>query len=127
MFTVFKKVLSPKADFTDDDITKVSDFVFTRWLSGNAGTLQIAQMFNLYSKIPTDVKLKVAQKIINGKIRYIPYPKSEKTEISENLKMISEFFTISMEKAKLYYEFISEQDMKYIKDCVESKYKELIR
>ena len=121
MFNVFKKVLDTKSVFTDEDINKVSDFVFCRWLEGNYGTLQIAQMFNVYSNIPKDVKLKVAKKIINGRIKFIPYIKSEKNS-EDNLSYISEYFNISLQKAKMYSEFISKEDLAYITDCINRKH-----
>lgn len=113
MFNVFKKVLNTKAEFTDEDISKVSDFVFCRWLSGNSGTLQIAQMFNYYYNIPIELKLKVAQKIINGRLKFIPYPKSIKND-DKDIENVSKFFNVSLNKAKMYMEFISDDEMKYI-------------
>lgn len=113
MFNVFKKVLNTKAEFTDEDISKVSDFVFCRWLSGNSGTLQIAQMFNYYYDIPIELKLKVAQKIINGRLKFIPYPKSIKND-DKDIENVSKFFNVSLNKAKMYMEFISDDEMKYI-------------
>lgn len=121
MFTVFKKITNPKAEITDEDVGKVSDYVMCRWLSGNAGTLQLAQMFNVYHKIPLEVKIKVAQKMINGRVRYIPYPKSAKADEDENIDLLCEYFTISKAKAKMYLEFISEEDLKHIKSSLESK------
>lgn len=121
MFNTFKKVLNNQ-NLEPEDISKVSDYVFCRWLTGNPGTLQIAQMFNLYANIPLDLKLKVAQKIINGRIRYIPYPKGTKNDVTD-LELLSEYFNISIEKAKLYMEFISDDDLNYIRNCIESKYK----
>ena len=119
MFTVFKKVLSKDSEFTDEDIAKVSDFVFCRWLSGNSKTLQIAQMFNYYYNIPIEYKLKVAQRIINGRIKFIPYPKSNKID-DKNLEDISKYFNISIDKAKLYKEFISDDELTYIKKQIET-------
>lgn len=113
MFNVFKKVLNTKAEFTDEDISKVSDFVFCRWLSGNSGTLQIAQMFNYYYNIPIELKLRVAQKIINGRLKFIPYPKSIKND-DKDIENVSKFFNVSLNKAKMYMEFISDDEMKYI-------------
>ena len=127
MFTVFKKVLNPKSVFSDEDIKKVSDFVFCRWLACNANTMQIAQMFNLYSNIPVEVKLKCAQNIINGRIRYIPYIKSEKEIKDEDINTLSEYFNISISKAKMYAEFISADDLDYIRKSISSKYAKVLR
>lgn len=118
MFNVFKKVLSSSAEFTDEDISKVSDFVLCRWLSGSSKTLQIAQMFNYYYNIPTVYKLRVAQKIINGRVKYIPYPKSQKSE--NDYESISKYFNISTSKAKMYSEFINDDDMAYINHQLKS-------
>lgn len=122
MFNVFKKVLGNKP-LTDEDVSKVSDFVMCRWLSGNAGTIQIAQMFNVYHKIPIDVKLKVLQKMIGGRIKYIPYPKSQKENEDANIKILCEYFNISRAKAKMYLEFVSGEDLKKINADIDSKYK----
>lgn len=122
MFTVFKKLLGNKS-LTDEDVGKVSDYVFCRWLTGNSSTLQIAQMFNLYHKIPLETKLKVAQKMINGRIRFIPYPKSAKGNEDENIKLLCEYYNISTTKAKMYLEFISDDDLKEIQNQIDSKYK----
>ena len=120
MFSVFKKVLNPSAEFTREDISKVNDFVFCRWLSGHSGTLQVAQAFNYYYNIPTEYKLKAAQKIINGKLRFIPYPKSKKENEDKNIENISKYFNVSYQKAKMYMEFISDEELKYIDSQVKA-------
>lgn len=121
MFTVFKKVTNPKSDINDEDVAKVSDYVFCRWLSGSPRTVQIAQMFNLYHNIPVGVKLKTAQKLIDGRIKYIPYPKSQNKDEDTNIQLMCEYFNISIAKAKMYLELISDDDLKRIKTAIDSK------
>jgi hypothetical protein len=112
MFTVFKKILDPKSELTDEDASKVSDFVLCRWLSGDKRTLPIAQMLNFYYNIPVKYKLEVIQKMVNGRIKFIPYPKSKKSE--EDYDSIAKYFNISIQKAKMYSEFLNEEDITYI-------------
>lgn len=121
MFTVFKKILTKNAEITDEDIGKISDFVFCRWLSGNPNTLQLAQFFNLYYDIPLAVKVKMAQKVLGGKIRFIQYPKSIKDTSSDDVKAVSEFYNISLAKANLYMEFISDDELRFIRQNINSK------
>lgn len=113
MFTVFKKILN-KSDITDDDLSKINDFIFCRWLSGNPNSLLVANVINYYHKLPLKIKVKFVEELIGNKIKYIPYPKGEKSKNS--LENISRYFNISEEKANLYLEFLSKEDLKYLED-----------
>ena len=55
----------------------------------------------------------MVQKVVNGKIRYIPYPKQEK-DIDELVNKISLYYNINNNIAKLYLEFISKEEMHVI-------------
>lgn len=119
MFNVFKKILKNQ-ELTQEDLDKISPFVMCRWLQGNPGSLQIAQFLNMYYKIPIDVQVKVIQSILGGKVRYIQYIKGSKTDDSD-LDVISRFFNISRDKALMYSEFITEQDLREMKCKLEKE------
>ena len=59
----------------------------------------------------------MVQKVVNGKIRYIPYPKQEK-DINELINKISFYYNINNNIAKLYLEFISKDEMRVIDEFV---------
>lgn len=120
MFNVFKKILN-KSEITEEDINKISDFVFCRWLSGNPNLIGLSNLFNQYPNIPLDLKVKIVQNIIGSKIKYIPYPKGTKETEVKDLEYISEFFNISREKAQMYAEFIDKKELQQIKDDINSK------
>lgn len=120
MFNVFKKILN-KSEITEEDINKISDFVFCRWLSGNANLIGLSNLFNQYPNIPIELKVKIVQNLVGGKVRYIPYPKGTKETEVKDLEYISEFFNISREKAQLYAEFIDKKELQQIKDDINSK------
>jgi hypothetical protein len=120
MFNVFKKILN-KSEITEEDINKISDFVFCRWLSGNPNLIGLSNLFNQYPNIPIELKVKIVQNIIGGKIKYIPYPKGTKETEVKDLEYISEFFNISREKAQMYAEFIDKKELQQIKDDINSK------
>lgn len=120
MFNVFKKILN-KSEITEEDINKISDFVFCRWLSGNPNLIGLSNLFNQYSNIPLDLKVKIVQNIVGGKVRYIPYPKGAKETEVKDLEYLSEFFNISREKAQMYAEFIDKKELQKIKDDINSK------
>lgn len=120
MFNVFKKILN-KSEITEEDINKISDFVFCRWLSGNPNLIGLSNLFNQYSNIPIELKVKIVQNIVGGKVRYIPYPKGAKESEVKDLEYLSEFFNISREKAQMYAEFIDKKELQKIKDDINSK------
>lgn len=126
MFNVFKKILN-NSEITEEDINKISDFVFCRWLSGNPNLIGLSNLFNQYSNIPLDLKVKIVQNIVGGKVRYIPYPKGAKETEVKDLEYISEFFNISREKAQMYAEFIDKKELQKIKDDINSKKGGIIR
>lgn len=126
MFNVFKKILN-KSEITEEEINKISDFVFCRWLSGNPNLIGLSNLFNQYSNIPLDLKVKIVQNIVGGKVRYIPYPKGAKETEVKDLEYISEFFNISREKAQMYAEFIDKKELQKIKDDINSKKGGIIR
>lgn len=126
MFNVFKKILN-KSEITEEDINKISDFVFCRWLSGNPNLIGLSNLFNQYSNIPLDLKVKIVQNIVGGKVRYIPYPKGAKETEVKDLEYLSEFFNISREKAQMYAEFIDKKELQKIKDDINSKKGGIIR
>ena len=112
MFTVFKKILN-KSEITDLDLEKINDFIFCRWLSGNPNTIMVANVINYYHKLPLKIKVKFVEELIGKKIKYIPFPKQEKTE---DLKYICNYFNISEDKAIMYAEFLKEEDFEYLRN-----------
>lgn len=126
MFNVFKKILN-NSEITEEDINKISDFVFCRWLSGNPNLIGLSNLFNQYSNIPIELKVKIVQNLVGGKVRYIPYPKGAKETEVKDLEYLSEFFNISREKAQMYAEFIDKKELQKIKDDINSKKGGIIR
>lgn len=119
MFNVFKKCLNSKATFTSEDVAKVNDFVFCRWLSGSYSSLPLAQMFNQYPNIPMLVKLQMVQKVLGNKVRYIPYPKAEKHDDTQIVR-IAKYYNIGKNEAQQCLEFISAKELNDIDDYFKS-------
>lgn len=124
MFNVFKNCLNKSHKFTDEELAKFNSFMFCRWLSGNFSTLKIAQCINVNYNMPSEIQLKLAQTIINGKIRFIPFPKTLKldSEYENKLKYISEYYNVSLEKSKLYLRFMKNEEFEYIKKQIDAKH-----
>lgn len=109
--------------FTEEELKKFNSFMFCRWLSGTFDTLKIAQCINLNYNIPDELQLKLAQYSLNGRKRFIPFPKALKMdeEYENNLKYISEYYNVSLDKAKIYLELMSKEEFEYIKYQINTK------
>jgi hypothetical protein len=101
---------------TADEISKISSYIFCRWLSGNPHTIQAANMINMYDKIPVENQYHMIKSAFGGKIKYIPYPKNVTEDKLKSIEFIGLHFKISEEKAKEYMEFISKEELKFIVD-----------
>ena len=123
MFNVFKNVMNKSHQFTEEELKKFNSFMFCRWLSGTFDTLKIAQCINLNYSIPDELQLKLAQYALNGRKRFIPFPKALKMneEYENNLKYISEYYNVSLDKAKMYLELMSKEEFEYIKYQINTK------
>jgi hypothetical protein len=96
---------------SDKEISEIPSYIFCQWLSGNPSTITIANFFNYFNKIPVKNQYDVVRAIFHNKIRYIPYPKTEKEETIKNLEYIQRYFNVNTEIAKQYLEVISEKEM----------------
>lgn len=120
MFNTIKTALDPKKTPSDEELQKISTYVFCRWLSGNPHTIKAANMFNRFENIPIENQYHVIKSAFAGKIKYIPYPKNIKEKKNPELEYLSKHFNISLEKAKEYLELISEEELNMIVEAYSS-------
>lgn len=121
MFKTMTGVLNPKNNFSDEEIEKIPSFIFCRWLSGNPYSIVASNQINYYFNIPILNQYNMIRTAFAGKIKFIPYPKSDSSADLKHTEYLSEYFKISNEKAKEYLEFISDDELKLIIDIYESK------
>ena len=121
MFKTMTGVLDSKKNPTDDEIKKISSFIFCRWLSGNPYTIIAANQINYYYDIPIENQYNMIKSAFAGKVKYIPYPKAEKEENIKAIEYLVEYFKISFEKAREYLELISKEELNSIIEMYETK------
>ncbi len=120
MFPTMWSVLDKNKTPSESDINKIQSFVFCRWLTGNPKTIKDANIFNIYYDIPVFNQYMYIKNLHSGKIRNIKYIKSEKEEDNVDISIIQKHFNINFTKAKEYLNFISEEELKYLKDLYAS-------
>lgn len=113
--TMVKCLNAPKHKLpSTEEISKIPPFIFGRWLSGNQYAVQAANQLNLYHHIPIENQFKVINYAFGGKIKYIPYPKVIKDDVSKALDVITKHFDINPNLAKEYLDFISKEELEYL-------------
>jgi len=114
MFKTMTGVLDKKKTPTDEEIKKIPSFIFCRWLSGNPHAIFAANQINYYYDIPIENQYKMIKEVFAGKIRYIPYPKSETSQTEKSVEYLADYFKLSLEKAREYLEFIDKDELNNI-------------
>ena len=113
MWSALDKNKTPSAT----DLKKIQSFMFCKWLAGDHRTIFDANLFNQYSDIPVENQYNLIKNKYAGKIRNIKYVKSEKDDVDEStITILCSHFKISIEKAKDYLQYISQEELKYLKE-----------
>lgn len=114
MFKTITSVLDPKKNPSNEDLQKISSYIFCKWLSGSPHAVGAANQINLYSDIPIENQYKMIKSAFAGKIKYIPYPKSITEDKLKKIKYIAEHFNINEDKANEYLEYMSVDEINKI-------------
>ena len=98
-------------DPTDLELKKkLPSFMFCKWLSGNRNTLQMAYIFNLYSKIPIKNQFLAVRSKFQGKVNFIQFPKKFQKDESKKIDVIQEMLNMSYDKSLDYLLYISDKE-----------------
>ena len=114
MFKTLTSALDPKKNPTTEEIQKIPSYIFTRWLSGSPHAIIAANAINLYSDIPIENQYYMVKYAFAGKIKYIPYPKSESVDKLKKVQFIADYFKINEEKAHEYLDLMSKEEINKI-------------
>jgi hypothetical protein len=117
MFKTLTSAIDPKKNPTSEEINKIPSYIFCKWLAGNPHSISAANMINLYDDIPMENQYLMIKHAFAGKIKYIPYPKSETEKELKQTEFVAKHFNISLEKAKEYIELIDKNELKHIVDA----------
>lgn len=117
IFKVFEKNCPP-----EEDISKISSFVFCQWLGNNPKTIKDANFINAHYDMPMLYQYKLINETYKGQRFYIKFPKKQK-DTSAEMELISKHYKISHEKAKEYLELMSKEELSYLKDLYKPKEK----
>jgi hypothetical protein len=117
MFPTMWSSLDKNKTPTKEDFKKIQSFMFCKWLAGDYRTIFDANIFNQYSDIPIENQYYYIKNKHAGKIRNIKYIKAEKDEFDEGtVRILEQHYKISTEKALDYLNYISPEELKYLKE-----------
>jgi hypothetical protein len=112
MFKIMQKVLTTQR-VTAEELQKVSHFTFRRWISNDPRTIQAVNFFNIHSDVPLSAQFLALQAFIQGRIKYIAYPKKIK-DVTPMLENIQRYYNTSIETAKSYLELLTPEELQKI-------------
>lgn len=117
MFPTMWSALDKNKTPSENDFKKIQSFMFCKWLSGDPRTINTANIINQYYDIPIKNQYYLVKNQFAGKIRNIKYIKSEKDEIDEKIiSILEKYYKISTEKAKDYLNYISKDELEFLKN-----------
>jgi len=112
MFKILSKVFKApgKAHVKDEDIRKIPEFIFLKYIGTSPYAIQAAVLFNRYYNIPITEMFKVTQQAFGGKVGYVSYPKMKKDN-SKIYEIIARHYKINLTKAKEYVQILPKQEL----------------
>lgn len=113
MFKTMATVLDKVKDPSNEQISKISSFVFTRWLQNNPNTVQVANKINQYYNIPIINQYYMVKYLLPNKRMYIKYPKVQKNEGKED-EILAQYLNIGLSTVEEYKQFMTADEIKTI-------------
>lgn len=115
MFNTMFSALDKNKTPTNEEIEKISSFIFCKWLSGSPSTIFKANDINLYYDIPIINQYFLIKHSFAGKVRNVKYVKTDKNE-GYDIDLLVKHFKISKNKAIEYLKLIDKNELNYIRE-----------
>lgn len=110
-FEIINSCFNKKFVATYEEANSLQEYLFLQILSNHPGTIPIANFVNTHD-IPSDQVYNFINKSIpKGAIKYIPYPKKNKTEDAESIENICKFYKCNIEIGNRYAEMLPQSEI----------------
>jgi len=119
MFKIMGTVLTTKRA-SEEDIEKIAPYIFRRWLSNSPETIMASNFLNVMAFLPIETQYDFIQQSLQGRVKYINYPKQYKNN-SDDIKIVSEYYNITFEKAAASLEYLTKEDIQSFKKILDEK------
>jgi hypothetical protein len=117
-FDYLNSINSTKKDImqTDEDEKAYSAFMVNRGLSYFSDTVLLANMMNQRHQLPANMQYDFLRTAVPPKKRFSKWFKADKVS---DLEIISEYFNVSMQKAKDYAKVMDPEDINKLYDLLD--------
>jgi len=109
-----------KDDLTSDDPDTIKDYpayIINRCLSGHLDTILYANEMNLYPNLDKDMQYQFFLNSLRKRKRFSPWLRKDKVD---NLNIIKKYYGYSNEKALQALRLLTQQQLDYIKNRLET-------
>jgi len=115
LFGVMYSCITKKGNPSKKEIEKIPEYLFHNLLSNDPKTINLSFLLTV-KDIPIYYQYKLVEKLLPK--TYIKYPKKNKKE-DELIEFISEYYNCNYQKAKIYKELMSEDEINFLKKEME--------
>lgn len=116
MFKTMSTCFTSEKRPSNEDISRISPFIFKRWLSNHPSGIMIGNMFNIYKDVPIINQFDFTKQIINAKVKYIniKYLKNIPDADEFSIKCLQRQYRIPYSVAIQYYNAMPEAEINKI-------------
>ncbi len=119
LFEFLNSINYTKQDImTQDNEKQFNSYVINHFLSGNLDAVMQANQMNMFYFLDNRLKYDYLRNSIRKRKRYSKWLKKDKII---DLKLVQEYFGYNIEKAKECLRILSQEQLNYIKDVLNSK------
>jgi len=115
-FEIINSCFNKRFVATAEETNSLQEFLFLQILSNHPATIDIANFVNIH-EIPIDQVYNLVNKLIpRGAIKYIPYPKKNKTIDDESIENICKFYKCNIAIGNRYADMLPQVEIDKIND-----------
>ena len=115
-YQAMTSILKPNVNPSKEDIKRINSYFFCTWLSNNKFTLKIAEVLNLYYKIPVYAQFRFADDYAKltgmaNRIKFIGFNKKQSIpEIEKTLDNIQRYYKVNRSVAEEYFNLMPDEE-----------------
>lgn len=116
MFNIIASAVDKKFVPTQEELGKITPYMFLRYFSNDPSGLMIVSELNIRNNIPKEWEYWFMRLLMPASIRYIKYTKKEKFEDQDLLDCLTHYYKCNEKQAIEYYNMLPPDEVQKIRD-----------
>ena len=115
-FNLMASIVDKKFFPTEDQIETMNSFVTCQFLANDPMGALVANTMNVYNKVPMTAQYRFFRNALPSNIKRITYIKKPKTNVTEDLENIMNYYNVNEKIAIEYFEIMTKEALAELKD-----------